>query len=116
MSFNSNILHLQRYNICGTRPRRLYNGGCDVVAISRSSIKEIVNPWQEGGDYYRAMIVDEFKRADGTVKDNRYRVLIRAYSLQEAMHIANNYMRQGLEDMRLDKVEKSKILGVLNVE
>jgi len=25
-------------------------------------------------------------------------------------------MRQGLEDMRLDKVEKSKILGVLNVE
>jgi len=91
----------------------VYNGSCDVVAINRSNIKEITNPMQEDGDYYRATIVDTFTRDDGTTKDSRYYVLIRAHSLQEATHLANNYMRQGLQDMRLDGVVKTKILEIV---
>jgi len=91
----------------------LYDGECDVTAIKRSNVYEIVNPQAEDGDYYRATVIDTFTRDDGTEKETRYRVLVRAHSVQEATRLANDYMRQGLQNMRLDGVVKTKILEIV---
>lgn len=88
-------------------------GKGDVVAIYRSDVKEIVNPNETDGDYYKATVVDVFTKDDGTTKEIKYRVLVNAADLQNATNIVREYMRQGLQDMRLDKVEKSKILEVI---
>lgn len=86
----------------------------DVVAVKRSNVKEIVNEDEEKEHYFKATIVDTFID-DKTEKEKelRYYVLIRANDLGEATAKANEYMRQGLQDMRLDGIVKTKILELL---
>lgn len=86
----------------------------DVVAVKRSNVKEIVNENEEKEHYFKATIVDTFID-DKTEKEKelRYYVLIRANDLGEATAKANEYMRQGLQDMRLDGIVKTKILELL---
>lgn len=89
------------------------DGKGDVIAISRSNVREIVNPNVTDKTYYKATIVDIFVNDNGDEKEMKYRVLIAADSVQEATHIAKDYMEQGLQDMRLDGVVKTKILEVV---
>lgn len=86
----------------------------DVIAVKRSNVKEIVNEDEEKEPYFKATIVDTFID-DKTEKEKelRYYVLIRANDLGEATAKANEYMRQGLQDMRLDGIVKTKILELL---
>lgn len=85
----------------------------DVVAVYRSDVYEIVNPTVTDGDYYKATIMALFTTQKGGTKEQRYKVLVNAADLQNATNIVREYMRQGLEDMMLDKVEKSKIVEVV---
>lgn len=85
----------------------------DVVAIRRSNVREIVNGEEDKESFFRATIVDVFIDDNGKEKELKYNVLVKADSLAEATGKANGYMRQGLEDMRLDGVVKTKILGVI---
>lgn len=91
----------------------LYKGACDVTGIVRSAVREIVNPTVEGKSYWRATIVDVFVEDDGTEKETKYKVLVAADDMQEATRLVNDYMRQGLETMRLDGIVKTKILEVI---
>ena len=86
----------------------------DVVAVKRSNVKEIVNENEEKQHYFKATIVDTFID-DKTEKEKelRYYVLIRADDLSEATAKAKEYMRQGLQDKRLDGIVKTKILELL---
>ena len=86
----------------------------DVIAIKRSNVREIVNENEEKEHYFKATTVDTFID-DKTEKEKelRYYVLIRANDLGEATAKANEYMRQGLQDMRLDGIVKTKILELL---
>ena len=86
----------------------------DVVAVKRSNVKEIVNENEEKQHYFKATIVDTFID-DKTEKEKelRYYVLIRADDISEATAKAKEYMRQGLQDMRLDGIVKTKILELL---
>lgn len=86
----------------------------DVVAVKRSNVKEIVNENEEKQHYFKATIVDTFID-DKTEKEKelRYYVLIRADDLSEATAKAKEYMRQGLQDMRLDGIMKTNILELL---
>lgn len=85
----------------------------DVVALKRSNIKEIVNEDENKEHYFKATIIDTYTYGSGKEKELRYYVLIRANDLSEATAKANEYMRQGLEDMRLDGIVKTKILELL---
>ena len=85
----------------------------DVVAVKRSNVKEIVNENEEKEHYFKATIVDTFIDDNGKEKELKYYVLIRADNLTEATAKANEYMRQGLQDMRLDGIVKTKILELL---
>ena len=85
----------------------------DVVAIKRSNVREIVNENEEKEHYFKATIVDVFIDDNEKEKELKYYVLIRANDMTEATAKANEYMRQGLADMRLDGVVKTKILELL---
>ena len=85
----------------------------DVVAVKRSNVKEIVNENEEKQHYFKATIVDTFIDDNGNEKELKYYVLIRADNLTEATSKANDYLRQGLSDMRLDGIVKTNILELL---
>lgn len=85
----------------------------DVTAVRRSNVREIVNEGEEREHYFKATIVDTFIGDNEKEKELRYYVLIRANDLGEATAKANEYMRQGLQDMRLDGIVKTKIRELL---
>lgn len=85
----------------------------DVVAVKRSNVKEIVNENEEKQHYFKATIVDTFIDDNEKEKELKYYVLIRADNLTEATSKANDYLRQGLSDMRLDGIVKTNILELL---
>lgn len=89
------------------------NASGDVVAVKRSNVREIVNEGEQKEHYFKATIVDVFVDENGKEKELRYYVLLRADDLGEATAKANDYMRQGLQDMRLDGIVKTKILELL---
>ena len=82
----------------------------DVIAIKRSNVREIVNENEQKKYYYKATIVDVTIDANGSEKEQKYYVLIRADNLSEATNKANEYMRQGLNSMSLDGMVKTKII------
>lgn len=85
----------------------------DVVAIKRSNILEIANPMDARNSYFRATIVNTTLDYLGREKDIKYYVLFRAYDISEANRLANDYMKQGLQNMKLDAIVKTKILDVI---
>ena len=85
----------------------------DVVAVKRSNVKEIVNENEEKQHYFKATIVDIFTDDNGNEKELKYYVLIRADDLSEATAKANEYLRQGLSDMKIEGIVKTRILELL---
>lgn len=83
----------------------------DVTAIKRSNVREIVNPSDNKEYYYKATIVTKTIDDNGNEKEQKYYVLIRADSLIEATNKANEYMKQGLDDMSLDGMVKTSIIA-----
>lgn len=90
-----------------------YDGKCDVIAIKRSPIREIVNDKDEDKPFFKATLIDVFVNDDGIEKENKYPVLVCAEDMKEANHIMEEYRKQGLGDLRLDGIVKTKILDVL---
>lgn len=95
------------------RAMEQYNGGCDVFAINRSKIKEIVNQKEEDKPFFKATLIDVFTNDDGTEKETPYPVLVCATDLKEANKLIEEYMKQGMQDFRLEGIVKTKILDVL---
>lgn len=91
----------------------LYQGNCDVCAIKRSAIKEISEEKHEGEEFYKAVIQDIFLDDAGKEKELKYQVLIPAKDIAEAHEKAKDYIRQGLSDMELVEIKRTKILGEL---
>lgn len=91
----------------------LYNGECDVFAITRSKIIEIVNKKEDDKPFFKATIIKEYTDDAGNEKEMKYIVLVCAKDITEANKLMQDYMRQGLEDMRLDAIQKTKIIDIL---
>lgn len=92
---------------------QLYNGNCDVFAIIRSKITEIVNRKEEDKPFFKATLVSIFVADDGTEKETPYPVLVCAKDVKEANILMEDYMRQGMQDFRLEGIVKTKILDVI---
>ena len=93
----------------------LYKGECDVTAIKRSKIMEFVNNRadDEQSIYYatiESIFIDE---NTGEEKATKYVVGLFAKSIDEANRIANQYMSQGLADLVLVGIKKTKIVDLL---
>lgn len=89
-----------------------YNGDCDVFAIFRSKVREIVNEKEDDKPFFKATIVDVFTNDDGIEKELKYPVLVCAKDMADANKLMEEYLKEGM-DMRLEKIERTKILDVL---
>ena len=87
------------------------SGGGDVIAIKRSNVREIVNEQDDKDYYYKATIVTKTIDDKENEKEQKYYCLIRADNPTEAINKANEYMKQGLDDMVLDGLIKTKIIN-----
>lgn len=91
----------------------LCNGACEVTAITKSKIREIINAKQPDKPFFRATLIDIFVNDDGTEKETPYPVLVCAADITEANRLMEDYMKQGMQDFRLEGITKTKILDVL---
>lgn len=90
-----------------------YNNDCEVFSIIQSRIREIVNTKEVSKPFFKATITETFTNDDGSEKENKYPVLVCASDIKEANKLMEEYLKQGLSDMRLDGIVKTKILDVL---
>lgn len=90
-----------------------YNGDCDVFSIVRSKVIEIVNKKEENKSFFKATIISTFTDDNDNEKENKYYNLVCAKDITEANRIMQEHMRQGLNDMRLDAIQKTKIIDVI---
>lgn len=89
-----------------------FGADCDVFAITRSKITEIVNQKEIGKPFFKATVVDVFTDDEGNEKETKYQMLVCAKDVTEATKIMNEYLRQGF-DMQLNGITKTKILDLL---
>ena len=87
--------------------------GCDVISITRSNVVEIVNEKEEGKPFYKATLIDIFIDDNGNEKETKYYNLVCAKDITEANRLMQEHMRQGLNDMRLDAIQKTKIIDLI---
>lgn len=88
----------------------------DVTHIKRSPIREFVNKAPDMGDYtiYDAVISDVYINEDtGKEKLTKYHVGVYSTSVEDATRQVQDYMRQGLEDMRFISIKETQIIEVL---
>ena len=90
-------------------------GDVDVTNMKRSNIMEFANSHQGGDDenIYTATIVSIFVEENGKEKETKYHVGVFAKSVNDATSIVQQYMKMGLQDMRLVSVKETKIESVL---
>ena len=90
-------------------------GDVDVTNMKRSNIMEFANSPQGGDDenIYTATIVSIFVEENGKEKETKYHVGVFAKSVNDATSIIQQYMKMGLQDMRLVSVKETKIESVL---
>ena len=90
-------------------------GDVDVTNMKRSNIMEFANSPQGGDDenIYTATIVSIFVEENGKEKETKYHVGVFAKSVNDATSIVQQYMKTGLQDMRLVSVKETKIESVL---
>ena len=88
----------------------------DVTSIKRSPIREFVNETTDTEEchIYDAVIADVFINEDtGKEKLVKYHVGVHATSVEDATKKVQEYMRQGLEDMRFIGVKETSIIEIL---
>ena len=87
----------------------------DVIAVKRSSIKEIINRRASDNDkIFTATIVDTC-HIDGKDEpvENKYILALYAEDINQAHSIVREYMKQGLNDMELVGLKCTKYLEIL---
>lgn len=89
------------------------NMECDVFSISRSNIIEIVNEKTEGKPFFKATIVDTQIDDNWKEKELKYYNLVCAKDVREANLLMEQHLLQGLSDMRLDAIVKTKIIDLI---
>lgn len=89
-----------------------FGAECDVFAITRSKIKEIVNQKDIDKPFFKATVVDVYTDDNGEEKESSYQVLVCEKNVAEATKIIEEYLKTGF-DMRLDGIVKTKILDFL---
>lgn len=112
------ICNVDLFCECEAKGLALYDhkgASVDVFAISRSNVYEIINEADkdDGNDFYRATIVAIFIDDNGKEKVTTYNVLIASDNITDATAQANEYMKQGLQDMRLEGIKQTKIKAVI---
>ena len=93
---------------------QLYNNECDVCAIKRSKVQEILNKrTYEDECIYNATLAQLFVDENtGKEKEQEYQVLFFAKNLKNATDYILEYVKQGY-DMEVKSVKKTSIKEVI---
>ena len=89
------------------------DGDVEVTNMKRSNIMEFANSRDDDENIYTATIVSIFVEENGKEKETKYHVGVFAKSVNDATSIVQQYMKMGLQDMRLVSVKETKIESVL---
>ena len=79
----------------------------DVIAIKQSNLREFANDPIDDADIYFATIEDTFVSDLGDEKTTKYKVALYAKSTTEANKVVNEFMKQGLNDMKCTEIKKT---------
>lgn len=91
----------------------LYNGECEVIAIKRANIMEIVNQPSEDSKIFKAKLISIFVDDKGKEKETSYYVLLFAKDTEQAIAIMKNYVEAGLQDLGIKAIVETKFLEVI---
>lgn len=91
----------------------LYNGECEVIAIKRANIMEIVNQPSEDSKIFKAKLITTFVDEKGKEKEKPYYVLLFAKNIENANSIMKEYVKSGLQDLEIKSISETKYLEVL---
>lgn len=86
---------------------------CEVICVCRSKIVEIINENVREGAFYKAKITETTVNEDGSESSKSYMVLCNAETLPKATSVFQEYIKQGLENMELTNITKTKIIDIL---
>lgn len=91
----------------------LTNNEGDVTDIKRSNVTEIINSKGDEEMFYKAKVVSIFIDENGNEKETSYYLLVAAKDVKQATDRTLDHLKQGMDDLRLDGISKTKILEVL---
>lgn len=91
----------------------LYNGECEVIAIKRANIMEIVNHPSEDSKIFKAKLISIFVDDKGKEKETSYYVLLFAKDTEQAIAIMKMYVESGLQDLGIKAIVETKFLEVI---
>lgn len=92
-----------------------YNGENDVTLIKESNLMEFVNERTEDEQFvFLSKLENTFIGEDGEEKVTTYSVALFAKDMEEAHDIMKNYSKQGLDDLKIVSIKKTKIVDLIN--
>lgn len=99
---------------CEQKILEYWNGECDVISVKQSKIREFINERNnEDQSVFLATIEDVYIDEDGEEKTTKYIVGLFSLSVEESTKLVVDYMKQGLSNLRLTSIKKTKIVDVL---
>ena len=92
-----------------------YNGENEVTLRKESNLMEFVNERTDDDQFvFLSKLENTFVGEDGEEKVTTYSVALFAKDMEEAHDIMKNYSKQGLEDLKIVSIKKTKIVDLIN--
>lgn len=92
-----------------------YNGENDVTLVKESNLMEFVNERTDDEQFvFLSKLENTFVGEDGEEKVTTYSVALFAKDMEEAHNIMKNYSKQGLDDLKIVSIKKTKIVDLIN--
>ena len=99
---------------CEQKILEYWNGECDVISVKQSKIREFINERSsEDQSIFLSTIEDVYIDDDGEEKTTKYIVGLFSVSVEESTKMVVDYMKQGMSNLRLTSIKKTKIVDVL---
>lgn len=90
----------------------LYNNECDVTAIKRSKISEIINNKEEDKPFFKAVVCTVITNEDGSEKEVDSHILVCEKDVKSATEKVVEYAKRNF-GMELKSISRTKILDFL---
>ena len=93
-----------------------FNNECVVNDIKQSKLKEIVNSRvNEDDEIFYATLESYYMSESGEEKASKSEVAVFATNMTDAKTKLDAYMKQGLDDMAIVKIAKTKFLDLIEI-
>ena len=90
----------------------LYNNECDVTAIKRSKISEIINNKEEDKPFFKAVVCTVITNDDGSEKEVDSHILVCEKDVKSATEKVVEYAKRNF-GMELKSISRTKIVDFL---